>query len=140
MDVVSIALRVHKLSLCHFKLYTMLGLQLQVILFRLFESFAHLHVKFGVVDQSSLPQQALFVREAIDDEIELHRVILRSVIELLLAILVSYLVETPHVVALEVAQHIQTVAAWSSENFSTHFIIRLFFGNFLLLLFFRLVR
>ena len=110
MDVVSIALRVHQLSLFHFKLYAMPGLQLQVILFRLFESFAHLHVKFGVVYQSSLPQQALFVREAIDDEIELHRVILRSGNELL-AILVSYRVETPHVVALKVARHIQTVAA-----------------------------
>lgn len=105
MDIVSIALRVHQLSLCHLKLYPMPRLQLQMVFFRLFKSFAHLHVKFGVVDQLSLPQRALLVREAFDDELELHRVILRSVNELL-AILVPNRVEAPHVVTLEVSRHI----------------------------------
>ena len=129
VDVASIALRVHQLSLVLLQLYPMLRLELQVILFRLLKRLAHLHIEFRVVDQFTLPQGALLVRETVDDKLELHRIVLRLTYKQF-AIFVSYAVKALHVVTLEVSDHIQAIIAVTATNIRSQFIIRLLFDDF----------
>ena len=59
--VISIACLLDDIAQVPLELDPVLGLQLQVILLRLLEGFAHLQIKLGVVHELSRSEQALLV-------------------------------------------------------------------------------
>ena len=85
------------------ELNPVLGLQLQVVLLGLLEGLAHLQIELGVVHELPRSEHALLVREALEDELELHRVLLELIVVVpLVSIVVPQRVKSPRVLAVEV--------------------------------------
>ena len=87
----------------------MLGLQLQVVFFGLLEGLAHLKIELGVVHELPRSEHALLVREALEDKLELHRVLLELIVVVpLVSIVVPQRVESPRILAVEASHKLET--------------------------------
>ena len=102
--VVAIASLLDDIAQVPLELDPVLCLQLQVVLLGLLEGLAHLQIELGVVHKLPWSEHALLVREALEDKLELHRVLLELIVVVpLVSIVVPQRVESPRVLTVEVS-------------------------------------